>query len=54
MLEFDTLNLQKNLTIKNTTTGTTIQAECDLSEFDRAMIRAGGKLAAIKQKQAPA
>jgi aconitate hydratase len=54
MLELDTLNLQKNLTIKNTTTGVTIQVECDLSEIDRAMIRAGGKLAAIKQKQASA
>ncbi len=52
MLEFDTLNLQKNLIVKNTTTGVTIQAECDLSELDRSMIRAGGKLAAIKQKQA--
>jgi aconitate hydratase len=50
MLEFDTLNLQKSLAVKNTTACTTIQVECDLSEFDKAMILAGGKLAAIKQK----
>lgn len=51
-LKLDTANLQKNLTVKNVTAGTTIQVGCDLSELDRAMIRAGGKLAAIKQKQA--
>jgi aconitate hydratase len=53
MLELATANLQKNLSVKNITTGVTIQAECDLSELDRAMIQAGGKLAAIKQKQTP-
>ena len=51
MLELETINLQKNLNIKNTTTGTTIPVECDLSDLDKAMIQAGGKLAAIRQKQ---
>ena len=51
-LEMDTLNLQKDLAIRNTTTGAIIKVKCDLSELDRAMILAGGKLAAIKQKQA--
>jgi aconitate hydratase len=51
ILELDTGSLQKNLNVKNTTTGATIPVECDLNELDKAMIRAGGKLAAIKQKQ---
>ena len=52
VLELDTGNLEKNLTVKNMTTGAVVQVECDLSDLDRATIRAGGKLAAIKQKQA--
>ena len=52
VLELDTGNLEKNLTVKNMTTGAVVQVECDLSVLDRATIRAGGKLAAIKQKQA--
>lgn len=52
VLELNTGNLEKNLIIKNNTTGATVQVELDLSELDRAVIRAGGKLAAIKQKQA--
>jgi aconitate hydratase len=51
-LELDTSKLEKILNVKNTTTGALIPVECDLSEIDRAMILAGGKLAAIKQKQA--
>jgi aconitate hydratase len=51
MLELDTANLQRNLTVRNTTTGVSIPVICDLTELDREQIRAGGKLAAIKQKQ---
>jgi aconitate hydratase len=51
-LELDTTKLEKILNVKNATTGTMIPVECDLSELDRTMIQAGGKLAAIKQKQA--
>lgn len=51
MIELETLKLKKNLCIKNITTGVKIQVECDLSPLDKAMIIAGGKLAAIKQKQ---
>jgi aconitate hydratase len=51
-LELDTSKLEKILNVKNATTGVVIPVECDLSELDRAMIRDGGKLAAIKQKQA--
>jgi len=50
VLKIDTSNLQKNLTLHNTTTGTSIPVICDLSELDRTTIIAGGKLAAIKQK----
>ncbi len=53
VLELDTGNLEKNLSVKNTTTSGTIQVECNLSVLDRAMIRAGGKRAAIKQKHVP-
>jgi aconitate hydratase len=51
VLELDTANLQTNLTVKNLTTGVSIPVVCDLTELDRKQIRAGGKLAAIKQKQ---
>jgi aconitate hydratase len=53
MIELETFNLQKTFSVKNISTGATIQVECDLSELDRAMILAGGKLAIIKQKQTP-
>ncbi|XES77253.1 MAG: aconitate hydratase [Candidatus Bathyarchaeia archaeon] len=51
LLELAVGNLPKQLTVKNVTTGSIVQVECDLSDLDRAMILAGGKLAAIKQKQ---
>jgi hypothetical protein len=53
-LELDTANLQKNLTVKNLTTGISVQVECDLSDLDRATVLTGGKLAAIKKKHASA
>ncbi len=51
MLELQTANLQKDLVVRNVTTGVAIPVVCDLTELDREQIRAGGKLAAIKQKQ---
>ncbi|MCX8150454.1 MAG: aconitate hydratase [Candidatus Bathyarchaeota archaeon] len=50
-LELDTGKLERTLTVKDTTIGLTFQVELDISELDKAMIQAGGKLAAIKQKQ---
>jgi aconitate hydratase len=52
LLELETDNLKRTLNVKNTTTGAKLQVECDITDLDRVMIRAGGKLAAIKQKQA--
>jgi hypothetical protein len=37
--------------MRNTATGAIVSVVLDLSDLDRAMIMAGGKLAAIKQKQ---
>ncbi|MCW4006354.1 MAG: aconitate hydratase [Candidatus Bathyarchaeota archaeon] len=51
LLELETQNLQADLTIKNLTTGATIPVRCELCDLDCKMIQAGGKLAAIKQKQ---
>ncbi len=50
-LELDIGNLERTLTVKDTAIGLTFQVELDISDLDKAMIRAGGKLAAIKQKQ---
>ena len=51
LLELATGSLEKNLVMRNTATGTIVSVVLDLSDFDRSMIMAGGKLAAIKQKQ---
>lgn len=50
-LEFDSGNLEKTLTVKDTAIGLTFSVTLDISNLDRSMIRAGGKLSAIKQKQ---
>jgi aconitate hydratase len=52
VLELNTGKLEKNLTVRNMTTGVVVSVMCDLSDLDRDIVRAGGKLAAIKQKQA--
>jgi aconitate hydratase len=50
MLEIELKNLKKNLWVKNTTKGLQIQVELDLSDREKNMLKAGGKLAAIKAK----
>jgi aconitate hydratase len=50
-LELDLGNLERTLTVSDTAISLTFQVELDISDLDRAMISAGGKLAAIKQKQ---
>jgi hypothetical protein len=37
--------------VKNVTEGAEIKVELDLSDREKSMLRAGGKLAAIKAKQ---
>jgi hypothetical protein len=37
--------------MKNITKGSEIQVELDLSDREKSMLKAGGKLAAIKAKQ---
>jgi aconitate hydratase len=52
LLELNIKGLEKSLCIKNVTKGMEIQVVLDLSDRDRDTIKAGGKLAAIKAKQA--
>ena len=54
LLELATGSLEKNLVMRNTATGAIVSVVLDLSDLDRSMIMAGGKLAAIKQKQTQA
>ena len=51
MLELDVKGLKRNLCVKNVTKGAEIKVELDLSDREKGMLRAGGKLAAIKAKQ---
>ncbi len=51
LLELATSGLEKNLVMRNTATGAIVSVVLDLSDLDKATIMAGGKLAAIKQKQ---
>jgi aconitate hydratase len=51
MLELDVKGLKRNLCVKNFTKDAEIKAELDLSDREKGMLRAGGKLAAIKAKQ---
>jgi len=52
MLELDVKGLKRNLCVKNVMKGAEIKVELDLSDRERDMVKAGGKLAAIKGKQA--
>jgi aconitate hydratase len=52
ILELDIKGLKRNLCVKNVTKGAEIKVELDLSDRERDMVKAGGKLAAIKGKQA--
>jgi aconitate hydratase len=50
-LELDIKGLKRNLCVKNVTKGSDIQVELDLSDREKGMLKAGGKLAAIKAKR---
>jgi aconitate hydratase len=51
MLELDVKRLKRNLCVKNVTKGAEITVNLDLSDREKGMLKAGGKLAAIKAKQ---
>jgi hypothetical protein len=51
MLELDVKGLEKNLCVKNGTKGAEMQVELGLSDREKDIVKAGGKLAAIKAKQ---
>jgi len=51
-LQLDTKGLADKMCLKNATKKTEIQVELNLSERDKEVIRAGGKLAAVRKKQA--
>jgi len=50
-LDLDIKELSEHLCIKNLTKGTTINVTLSLSDLEKSLIKAGGKLAAIKAKQ---
>jgi aconitate hydratase len=50
-LELEVKGLRRNLCVKNATKGAEFQVELDLSDREKEMVKAGGKLAAIKAKQ---
>ena len=51
-LELAVKDLNNNLLVKNLKKGTEINLRLDLSDREKSMLKAGGKLAAIKKKQA--
>jgi aconitate hydratase len=51
VLEIDIKGLMKELCVKNVTKGSEFQVELSLNDRDKGMLKAGGKLAAIKAKQ---
>ena len=50
-LDLKVNELKENLCVKNLTKGTTINVTLSLSDLEKSMVKAGGKLAAIKAKQ---
>jgi len=50
-LELEVKGLRRNLCVKNVTKGSEIQVELDLSDREKSMLKAGGKLAAVKAKR---
>jgi aconitate hydratase len=50
-LELDVKGLRRNLCVKNVTKGSEIRVELDLGDREKGMLKAGGKLAAIKAKR---
>lgn len=51
VLEIDVKGLKKNLCVKNVTKSEEISVELSLSDREKSMLKAGGKLAAVKAKQ---
>ena len=51
VLDLDVKELKEHLCVKNLTKGTTFEVALSLSELEKSMVKAGGKLAAIKAKQ---
>ena len=51
MLDLDVKNLGDELTLKNQTKGATVKVALSLSDLEKRLIKAGGKLAAIRAKQ---
>ncbi len=51
MLELNTTNLTNDLIVKNNAMGKEIKVSLNLSSMEKDIIKAGGKLAAIKAKQ---
>ena len=52
MLELDVKGLQRNLLVKNAAKGVEFSVTLDLSDREKDLLKAGGKLAAIKAKHA--
>jgi len=52
VLELDVKGLKKNLCVKNVTKGAELKVELSISDREKGMLKVGGKLAAIKAKQA--
>jgi hypothetical protein len=51
VLELNVKYLEKSLSVENVTKGVTVWVELRLSDREKSVIKAGGKLAAIKAKQ---
>jgi aconitate hydratase len=51
LLDLDIKELSEHLCLKNLTKGTTIEVTLCLSDIEKSIVKAGGKLAAIKAKQ---
>jgi aconitate hydratase len=50
-LDLDVKDLNERLLVKNLTKDTKIEVALSLSELEKRIVKAGGKLAAIKAKQ---
>jgi aconitate hydratase len=51
VLDLDVKDLKEHLLVRNVTKGTEIQVTLGLSSLEKSIVKAGGKLAAIKAKQ---
>ncbi len=51
VLDLDVRELTEHLCVKNLTKGTSVEVNLSLTELEKSIVKAGGKLAAIKAKQ---